>query len=132
MLGSSPNATPTPIPSLWLLPGANPLPLQTPIQESLIEFMDGGISRLATEAFQGRRGGTSTPTPCPMSIPTPILGEWWGKDQGGQLGWPGAGGLAPLVPLPRVPGMLPTPRGVCPRRRDGVSCVTTWLCHPQL
>uniref|UniRef100_A0A8C8AR78 Myosin XVA n=1 Tax=Otus sunia TaxID=257818 RepID=A0A8C8AR78_9STRI len=49
---SSPNATPTSIPSLWLLPGADPLPLQTPIQESLIEFVDSGISKLAAEAFQ--------------------------------------------------------------------------------
>lgn len=38
----------------WLLPGADPLPFQIPIQESLIEFVDGGISKLATEAFQGR------------------------------------------------------------------------------
>ncbi|NXG69943.1 MYO15 protein, partial [Baryphthengus martii] len=47
-----PNATPTPIPSLWLLSEAEPFPLQIPIQESLIEFVDGDISKLATEAFQ--------------------------------------------------------------------------------
>uniref|UniRef100_A0A8C3JDP3 Myosin XVA n=1 Tax=Calidris pygmaea TaxID=425635 RepID=A0A8C3JDP3_9CHAR len=52
VLGSTPNATPTPIPSPRLLLGVDPLLLQIPIQESLIEFVDGGISKLATEAFQ--------------------------------------------------------------------------------
>lgn len=91
MLRSSPNATPAPIPSLWLLLGADPLPLQTPIQESLIEFVDGGISKLAAEAFQGRWGGTSAPSPCPTAIPSPILGGGGGRNGVGRLG--GQGGL---------------------------------------
>lgn len=35
---------------------------QIPIQESLIEFVDGGTSKLATEAFQGM-WGTQVPHP---------------------------------------------------------------------
>ncbi|NXW84202.1 MYO15 protein, partial [Alopecoenas beccarii] len=41
-----------PYPTPLAVPGADPLPPQTPIQESLIEFVDGGTSKLATEAFQ--------------------------------------------------------------------------------
>lgn len=75
MLQTSPNATPAPIPSLWLLLGADPLPLQTPIQESLIEFVDGGISKLAAEAFQGRRWGKTPRPPAPLLSPAPSLEE---------------------------------------------------------
>lgn len=41
-------------------------PCQVPIQESLIEFPDGSISKLATEAFQGRK----PQTPCPVGPPS--------------------------------------------------------------
>ncbi|NWH20603.1 MYO15 protein, partial [Grus americana] len=48
---------PPPALPLWrvqreMVARADALPLQTPIQESLIEFVDGGVSKLATEAFQ--------------------------------------------------------------------------------
>lgn len=44
-------------------PSTHPLP-QIPIQESLIEFTDNSVNKLATEAFQG--GHSPPPSPCPV------------------------------------------------------------------
>lgn len=65
-------------------PRAGPLPwLQIPIQESLIEFVDGGLNKLAAEAFQGRQGH-ECPAPCPSAIPSPVLGGGWSGLRGAE------------------------------------------------
>lgn len=84
-------------------PRADPLPLlQIPIQESLIEFVDGGLNKLAAEAFQGRQGH-ECPVPCPS-----VLGGGWGwagMGRGGVLGEFSSGPTAPRAhPGEHIPG----------------------------
>lgn len=134
VLSSSPNATPTPIPPLWLFLGSDTLPPQTPIQESLIEFVDGGTSKLATEAFQGTWGTQVPHPPAPWPPPAPSSEEGGtGPGRADGVAWGGCSSSSPSAPrvMAWEPRMLPPPRGVCPQGGDRVSCVTAWLCHPQ-
>lgn len=91
-------------------------PCQVPIQESLIEFPDGSISKLATEAFQGRK----PQTPCPVGPPSLEKG----LDK--QIGW--------LLQPHHTPPAAIWEAGVFvthPRGGDGASCVTVCLFSPQ-
>uniref|UniRef100_A0A674HED1 MyTH4 domain-containing protein n=1 Tax=Taeniopygia guttata TaxID=59729 RepID=A0A674HED1_TAEGU len=75
-------------------PRADPLPLlQIPIQESLIEFVDGGLNKLAAEAFQGRQGH-EWPVPLSLSPRRRVGLDWDGQRSPGcshrdscQRGW---------------------------------------------
>lgn len=69
-------------------PRAGPLlPLQIPIQESLIEFVDDGLNKLAAEAFQGRQGH-ECPVPLSLSRPQPCPWRSMELDWDGQRGCP--------------------------------------------